>query len=161
MPTNTDRRAQSSWSTYPGARWRVHRRRWLTVLTTMAAATAVAAIAGPLLGIDVVVKLAGSGEREVGIFAVTLTSLVVGLLGWATLALLERWTSRARGVWTVIASTVFLVSLAGPLAAVTPAATAVLLCLHVLVAAVLIVGLRTSTWPAEKGRTSSRMEIAS
>ena len=161
MPTNTDRRAQSSRSTYPWIRWRVHRRRWLTVLTAMAAATAAAAIADPLLGIGLVVKLAGSGQREIGILAVTLTSLVVGLLAWAALALLERWTSHARGVWTVIAGAVFLVSLAGPFAAVTPAATAVLICLHVVVAVILIVGLRGSTWLTYGDPTSSHMEMAS
>jgi hypothetical protein len=142
-------------------RWRIQRRRWLTVLTAMAAATAAVAIADPLLGIDLIVKLAGSGEREIGIVAVTLTSLVVSLLAWAALALLERWTSRARGLWTVIAGAVFLVSLAGPLAAVTPAATAVLTFLHVLVAAILIVGLRGSTRLTYEGHTSSRTEMAS
>lgn len=135
-------------------RWLVHRRRWLTVLVAMAAATLVAGIAGPLLDVDLVVRLDGS-TRQVSNLAVTLTSLVAGLAGWATLAILERWTRHARRLWTAIACLVFVVSLAGPLAAVDTAATIVLLTLHSLVAAIVIWGLRRSGPTAGRGDPSA------
>lgn len=84
-------------------------------------------------------------ERQLSNLAVTLTALVVGLAGWVLLTLLERWTDRARSVWTVTAAVVFAVSLLGPLGAVTARATAVLIGLHVLVAAILIEGLLRTT----------------
>lgn len=123
---------------------RVHRARWASVLTAMAAATAVAALADPVLGVDLAVRLDGAGVQQVGNLAVTVTSLLAGFAGWAALALLERWTGHARRVWTVLACGVLVASLTGPLAAVSPAATAVLLGLHLLVGAVLLVGLRRS-----------------
>jgi hypothetical protein len=39
-------------------------------------------------------------------------TLVIGLAGWATLAILERITSRARVVWALLATSIVLVSLA-------------------------------------------------
>jgi hypothetical protein len=119
---------------------RVRRRRWLTVLTAMAAATASWAVAVPLLGVDLVVRQ-GQELLRVSALAVTLTSLAAGLSGWLLLALLEKWTSQASIEWRVIASLVLLVSLLGPLAATEVTATAVLTGLHCLVGSILIFGL--------------------
>jgi hypothetical protein len=121
------------------ARARV-RRRWLTVLAAMAAATASWSVAVPLLGVDLVVRQ-GSGSLQVSALAVVLASLAAGLGGWLLLALLERWTRQGRIAWRVIAALVLLVSLLGPLSAVDATATAVLIGLHCLVGAILILGL--------------------
>src|SRR5680860_1867064 len=130
----------SAWS-----RARLHRRRWATVLTAMATATAGWGIAESLLGIDLAVRSGAATVHQISSLAVTLTSLGAGFAGWGVLALLERWTSRPRLVWTVVAVVVFVVSLLGPLGAVTTAATVVLMVLHGVVAGVLIVGLRRTT----------------
>ncbi|MGH8965935.1 MAG: DUF6069 family protein, partial [Actinomycetes bacterium] len=106
-----------------------------------------------LLDIDLAVRSGGDTVRQVSSLAVTLTSLGVGFAGWALLALLERWTPRARPVWTVIAGAVFTVSLLGPLGAVTPEAAAVLMGMHCVVAAILIYGLRRTAhapWESER-----------
>lgn len=120
----------------------------------MAAATAVWGIAEQLLDIDLVVRRNEHTEQQVASLAVTLTSLGAGFAGWGLLALLERWTGNARTVWTVIAAVVFVVSLLGPLAAVTPAATAVLMGMHGIVAATLLFGLRRSTPPRDQASTT-------
>ena len=104
-------------------------------------------VAGPLLGIDLAVQPAGGGAqgvtRTVGVGAVVAASLTAALLGWALLELLERWTTRARTVWTAVAAVVLLLSLAGPLTGALSTSVAVALAaVHLVVGAVLIVGLR-------------------
>ena len=112
----------------------------------------------PLLGVDLAVKPAGGGTQTVtqtvGVGAVLATSLAAALLGWALLAVLERWTTRARTIWTAIAAVLLLLSLAGPLtgALTTPAAVA-LVALHLVVGAVLILGLRRTA--AEAGTAAA------
>ena len=70
-------------------------------------------------------------------------SLVFGLLGWGALALLERFTQRARTVWTVLAVVVLLLSLLPIFAEDATTATKIALVLiHTAVAAVLIPALR-------------------
>lgn len=103
---------------------------------TVLAAGAVWVLAVPLLGVDLFVPAAGSA---VGPGAVVLTALLAALLGWALLHLLERHTPRARRIWTVSAGVIALLSLAGPLTSgASAAATATLVAMHVVVAAVLI-----------------------
>jgi hypothetical protein len=126
------------------ARRLVQRRRWLSVLTAMATATAVTAIADPIGGIDLVVKT-GSGTFTVEPILVMTTTLLIGMLGWALLELLERWTRHAVPIWRIVAAAVFVVSLGGPFTALTGGATVVLLGLHVLVAAILVPGLSAPT----------------
>lgn len=127
------------------------RRRWLVVLAAMAAAVAAWTIAHPLLNIDLLVEDGSGSTRQVSHLAVTLSSLFAGLVGWAVLGTLERLTARAHLVWRVLASLVFVVSLAGPFSAVSNDATVVLLGLHCLVAGILIVGL-----PPAGGREPTR-----
>jgi hypothetical protein len=65
--------------------------------------------------------------------------------GWASPALLERLTARARTIWTVIAVAVLMLSLlAGPAAGITSGAKAGLALLHLAVGVVVIGGLRGS-----------------
>jgi hypothetical protein len=42
---------------------------------------------------------------------IAIVTLVIGLAGWATLACLERVTSRGRAVWSVLATAIVLLSL--------------------------------------------------
>lgn len=133
---------------------RPRRARALAVVAAALAALAVWLVTDPLLGID----LAGPtrpGSQELMSITPALvagTSLVVALAGWALLALLERFTARARTIWTAIAVLFALLSLAGPLSALasTSAANALALALmHLAVAAVLIPMLAgTSPAPA-------------
>lgn len=139
----------------------MHRRRWAAVLTAMATATAVWGIANSLLGLDLAVQRDAQTVQQVSSLAVTLTSLGVGFAGWGMLALLERWTRNARLLWTVLAVAVFVVSLLGPLAAVTPAATAVLMGMHGIVAVILVWGLRRSTTASRDRGVPASSEVAS
>lgn len=119
---------------------RVHRRRWLLNLATMAAAVILWTIAVPIAGIDLTVTI--NGERqEVTQLAVISTSLLAGGAAWGSLTLLELLTVRARTIWTWLASVVLVLSLGGPLAATNAAATGVLVLLHLVVGISLIAGM--------------------
>ncbi|SDL41830.1 DUF6069 family protein [Nonomuraea jiangxiensis] len=113
----------------------------LTVIGAPAAALAVWALAVPVAGMTLTVRM-GVGTQPVGPESVLMASLVAGLAGWALLALLERFASRPRRIWTVVALVVLALSLLGPLgSAVGVATTLVLLLLHLVVGAVLVPGL--------------------
>jgi len=90
--------------------------------------------------IDLAVNSGGSVTHVTG-WAVAATAILVGLAGWALLALLERYTTRPRPIWIGIAVAVFLISLLGPLGGVSAAAVGSLVALHAVVAAALIAGL--------------------
>jgi hypothetical protein len=91
-------------------------------------------------GVDVAVER-GSGTAAVGPLAVTLTSLGAGLAAWLLLELLERWTPRPRPIWRIVACSILVLSLTGPMAATNNAGLAVLIGLHLLVGSILILGL--------------------
>ncbi len=124
----------------------IHRNRWLTVVAAMATATAGWGIAHSLLGIELTV---GSDEsvRHVDSLAVTLTALGTGFAAWGLLAVLERFTDRARTAWTWIAVIVLAVSMLGPLGATSASAMAVFVSLHLLVGGILIWGMRRRPAP--------------
>jgi hypothetical protein len=115
-------------------------RRLVVVAGASVAALAVWAVADPLAGIDLTVRLSGA-EQHVGAGAVVAASLVAGFAAWASLALLERLTRRGRRIWTVLAVVVLALSLSGPLGAVGAASLVALACMHLTVGAVLIPGL--------------------
>jgi len=81
---------------------------------------------------------------EVTFLGAGVTSAVVGLLGWGVLTIVGHFR-RPRAAWIVIATVVLLVSFGGPLGAVGTGAVVALLCLHVAVGAVLIIGLARTT----------------
>jgi hypothetical protein len=130
------------------------RARALAVIAATLAALAVWLVTDPLLGVDLIVPTRPGSEELMSITPVLVagTSLVVALAGWALLALLERFTARARTIWTAVAVLFALFSLAGPLSTLgkSTAATVVTLALmHVAVAAVAIPMLAgTSPAPA-------------
>lgn len=110
------------------------------------AAVAVWTVADPVLGIELLVEM-DAEPQPVGVQAVVASSLVADLAGWGLVALLERVTTRARRVWTVTALAVLMLSLLGPPAAVTTAATVALAAMHLAVAVVLIPTLTRATPP--------------
>jgi hypothetical protein len=93
----------------------------------------------PVLGNDLVVVQPGQPAQDLGLAAVVTVTLGAGLLGWATLALLERLTRRGTLIWTVLAAVVLLLSF-GPVAGVeaTGGTKAVLTVMHIVVCAVLL-----------------------
>ncbi|MGP3935090.1 DUF6069 family protein [Nonomuraea sp. KM88] len=116
-------------------------RRILTVIGASAAALAGWVLAVPVAGIALTARM-GGGAEQVGPAAVVVASLVAGLAGWALLAVLERFVSRAGRLWTIVALAVLALSLLGPLgSAVGAASTLVLVLLHLIVGAVLVPGL--------------------
>ncbi len=120
---------------------RSRRARILVVLGAVAASLTVWAVAGPLAGVNLRVH-AGSRTEHVGPATVILASVLAGLLAWALLAVLERFTPRARAAWTANALVALAVSLAGPLTSgVTTAAKLALAGMHVATAMVLVFAL--------------------
>ncbi|MFC0032207.1 DUF6069 family protein [Micromonospora chaiyaphumensis] len=118
------------------------RDRALAVLAATAATLTGWVAAVPVAGVDLVVRNGGT-EQSVTAAAVGVSTLLAGLAAWALLALLERFTGRARAVWTGTAGLVLLLSLLGPLGGgVGTAATLTLVALHLVAAAVLLPLLR-------------------
>jgi hypothetical protein len=122
---------------------RPRRARALAVVAAALAALAVWLVTDPLLGIDLTGTTRPGSQQLMSITPALVagTSLVVALAGWALLALLERFTARARTIWTAIAVLFALLSLAGPLSVLASTSTANALALalmHLAVAAVLI-----------------------
>ena len=88
-------------------------RRSLVAAAAVAAALLVWTIAVPVLGLTVTVPDSpGSSDRsELELGPVLITAALAALAGWALLALLERFTPRARALWTVIAVAVAVLTL--------------------------------------------------
>jgi hypothetical protein len=127
---------------------RVRRRpgSWRDDLPVAATAAVVAGLGWAcerLAGIDLAVRT-GSGTQHVNVVSVIVTSVVVAMVAGGLLRVLERRTPDALRIWTMVAGGVLVVSLAGPLGAVTLDAGLALATLHVLVGAVVILGLRRS-----------------
>lgn len=113
---------------------------------------AVVAAVGAALALWAVVELAldhdlrgpafvGNTEAlDVGPAQVLVGSLLAALAGWGLLAVLERFTARARDLWAVIAVVFMIGSLGGPLSGtgVTTADRWALVGLHLVVGVVLI-----------------------
>jgi hypothetical protein len=123
---------------------RVSARSSVTVVLGATAAAVAIWIVATLAGADLTVSFgAGQPIQKVTVVNVVVAALVGSLAGWGLLALLRRFTAKARAVWTVIAIVVALLSLGGPLSAIASIGTKVsLVAMHLAVATVLIVGLR-------------------
>jgi hypothetical protein len=122
----------------------------ITVIGAPAAALATWALVVPLAGITLTTRT-GSSTQTVGPAAIALTSLVAGLAAWVLVAVLERFVARPGRIWMISAPAVLAVSLTGPLSSgVGAAAVLALMLLHLVVAAVLVLGLiRRGTCPGE------------
>lgn len=128
--------------------------------TAVVAAVAVAAAAWILIELVAGFDLRGpvfdgsSANFDIGLLIVMLSTAIPTLLGWGLLALLERWTTRPRLIWTMAAIVVFTLSLGQPLSGTGVGVTDRLLLelFHVLVAVVYIPLMRRSI---RSGVTSS------
>ncbi|SDE07135.1 DUF6069 family protein [Auraticoccus monumenti] len=119
------------------------RRALLALLVAVAVALLVWAVAALLL--DVPLEVAQGGQpMTIGAVPVIIATLVAGLFGWGVSALLSRVAGhRAPLVWVVLAVLGTVLSLVGPLTSGGETSTVtVLVLLHLVVAAVLIPGLR-------------------
>ena len=110
------------------------------VAVVAAGAAAVVWVGATVAGVDVAVR-SGSSTRDVGLVSVVVTAVVVAVVAAGLLRVLERRTPGARRVWTGVALAVSVVSLAGPAGARTLSAGLTLAGLHLVVGAVVIVGL--------------------
>lgn len=116
----------------------------VSVLGAAACALAVWTVAVPVGGLELTVRTGGS-VQAVGAGAVAVSSVLTGMAGWGLLAVLERFTARAGRTWTMVALGVLVLSVLGPLGAGLGAVTRiVLVAMHLIVGAVLIVGLGRS-----------------
>ncbi|MFI0445077.1 DUF6069 family protein [Actinomadura sp. 6N118] len=119
------------------------RARGITVVATVLATVAVWAVAAFAFGQDdLVVQQSGQEAMELGAAQVVFFSLVPALLGWAFLAVLERFVpALARVVWTVVAAVILVLSFMPVLQVEATDGTKVTLALlHLVVGAVLIPG---------------------
>ncbi|HEX5088824.1 MAG TPA: DUF6069 family protein [Nocardioides sp.] len=125
-------------------RWRDD---WPVAVVAAAAAAVVWVLATQVASVDLAVR-SGSGTQHVNVVSVIVTAVVVAMAGAGLLRFLERRTARPLTTWTAIASIVWALSLVGPLGARSAAAGLWLAALHVVVGAVVVVGLRRRTTPA-------------
>lgn len=117
------------------------RRRFLRaalVLTAGLAAVLAWVVAVPIAGLQLDV-VTGGHPQTVSMGACIFGGIVGGLMGWGTLALLERFTGSPRRIWTIVALVALALSLTSPVTAATSPSTAVtLVLLHLLVGAIII-----------------------
>ncbi|WP_328654182.1 DUF6069 family protein [Micromonospora sp. NBC_00330] len=115
------------------------RRRALGVAAAVVAPLAIWAI-GALAGVDYTVESPGQPATVIGAGAIVMIALGAALLGWAALALLERFASRvARPVWIALAIVVTALSFVPVLSVdATGGAKLALGATHVAVAVALI-----------------------
>ncbi|MEU1745308.1 DUF6069 family protein [Micromonospora arida] len=115
------------------------RRRALGVAAAVVAPLAIWAI-GALAGVDYTVESPGQPATVIGAGAIVMIALAAALLGWAALALLERFATRvARPLWISLAIVVTVLSFVPVLSVeATGGAKLALGATHVAVAVALI-----------------------
>jgi hypothetical protein len=117
------------------------RRLLITTIGAPAAALATWALAVPLAGITLTARM-GDSTQTVTPEAIAGTSLLAGLAAWMLVAVLERFVARPGRIWMISAPAVLAASLTGPLSSAVGAGAALaLVLLHLVVAAVLFLGL--------------------
>jgi hypothetical protein len=108
-------------------------------------ANVVILIVGRVVNGEFPVATVGSDDQTIGFAQAIVVTVLVGLVAWGLLAVLERTTSRAKAIWTVIAVVVFVLSLIGPLGSgVNASSKAVLAFMHVGAATTIIPMMRRS-----------------
>lgn len=112
-----------------------------TAAVAAAAATAVWLLWTQAGGVDLEVR-SGGGTQQIGIGSVLVSSLLIALAGGALLRWWEGRSERGTRRWTMLAVGIAVVSLITPTSALTVAAGLGLASLHVVVAVLVIVGLR-------------------
>jgi len=90
-------------------------RRRVRAASVVGASVSAAAVfaAGHAAGVDFTITdpKPGAVPHTFVLPEIAIVTLVIGLAGWATLACLERVTSRGRAVWSVLATAIVLLSL--------------------------------------------------
>ncbi|MFI0371660.1 DUF6069 family protein [Actinomadura sp. 1N219] len=130
-------------ATAPARRQGVRRVRAAAVAAAVAAST-VLYLAASAAGVDFLLTDPGKDEAyHLKAFDVALFSTVSALLGWGTMAVLERFTRHARTIWGVLAGAVLALSFVPIfLEQATASTRAVLVVLHIAVAVALLPLLR-------------------
>ena len=129
------------------------RRRTVTAALAPAAALAAWALMR-LTGIDLEVSV---GDGVVGPVDVVVAALLGALAGWAAVRFLERHSPWPREHWSYLSSAALAVSVIGPSWLAEGASAAALIGLHVVVAAVVIVGF-ARTLPARQAQPAPMEE---
>ncbi|MFI0487679.1 DUF6069 family protein [Actinomadura sp. 9N215] len=127
----------------PARTWSVRRVRAAAVAAAVAISTVLYLVASAA-GVDFLLTDPGKTEAyHLKTFDVVLISAVSGLLGWGTMAVLERFTRHARTVWSVLAGAVLVLSFVPiGLEQASAATRAVLTIIHIAVAVALLPLLR-------------------
>jgi hypothetical protein len=116
----------------------------LIAMVAAAIATSLVWLIANALGVDFALRASGN-SMKVGLPAVVGFTLAITGIGWAVLALLERYTRRPATLWTRLAVTVFVLSVIPIFAEHATTGTRIALVLiHASVAAILIPLLRRS-----------------
>ncbi|MFJ3408017.1 DUF6069 family protein [Promicromonospora sp. NPDC090134] len=114
---------------------------WAVPLTAAVAAVAVWLV-GAALGVDPQAQ-AGASTQPVTVVAAAVAALVAGFAGWGGRAVVARLTKGGgEVVWLVLCGVALLVSLTGAAGGTTPATVALLVVEHLVVGAVIALGLR-------------------
>lgn len=122
------------------------RRRLVVVGVTVVAAVGWWAVLSQGVGIDL--RAEQGGTIQIGAGSVFFASAVMAFAGWGLLALLERRTMNSRKVWTVVANIACVTSLGSPLfSGIGVGAKLGLASLHLVVGAIVILGLRRTARP--------------
>ena len=133
--TNDTQQTTTSWTTTRRTG------RAVAVAAGVASALILWAVNDPWGGIDLAVRQGGT-VQHIGPVAVAVTALIAGLAAWGLLAVLERTVRRPIRAYRIIASTLLVLSLAGPLGSgIGTSSKLVLLAMHLTVGAILIIGL--------------------
>jgi hypothetical protein len=123
---------------------------WVVPLAAAVVAVAVWLV-GAASGVNLEAQL-GTDVQAISVVAAAVAALAAGLAGWGARVLIGRLV-RGGGevVWFVLCGVVLLASMVGALAGTTAGAVAVLVSMHVAVAAVIALGLRTVTLRVTSG----------
>jgi hypothetical protein len=123
---------------------------WVVPLAAAVVAVAVWLI-GAASGVNLEAQL-GTDVQVVSVVAAAVAALVAGFAGWGVRVLIGRLVHGGGEVlWFVLCGVVLLASMVGVLAGTTAGAVAVLVSMHVAVAAVIALGLRTVTPRVTRG----------
>jgi hypothetical protein len=137
-PTEHGTRSRSSWPATSGRPVR------LIALLAATITTTIIWLIAHALGVDFTLRASGK-STTVDLPAVIGFTLGIAAIGWAALAVLERYTRRAATIWTRVAGGVFVLSLIPIFAEQAAAGTrTTLVLMHVSVAAILVPLLRRS-----------------
>ncbi|MBL7255544.1 DUF6069 family protein [Paractinoplanes lichenicola] len=121
-------------------------RRMLVVGAAVLASVVAWVVGEPLLGHDLVVQSPGQPVMDLGVGQIVFMAAVFSLVGWAALAILERFTARAVLIWTIAAFVVLAVSFVPFVSVEASSGSKIVLAVtHVALAAVLIPGLRLTS----------------